>query len=263
MHHNNISTLTIAGSDPCSGAGLQRDLRTFADFHVSGFSVTTVLTAQNTQGVTAVEPVSAGFVANQLDALCQDFTMQATKISIVYTDAIIQVLLKAVAQGSLGKVIMDPVLCSSSGWSFFRETNLHTFIKLLLQADIVTPNMPEAAWLLDCHLEAVQTKPESAVARLHQLGIKNILLKGGHQYIGTGAPVTDYFSDGNEMHMLTHPYIPVASPMGFHGSGCVLSAAIAACLAKGMDFLPAIHQARTYVWRMMQQARAVGAGAFR
>ena len=235
---------------------------------------------------------SAAFVGQQIAALCTDFTIQASKISIVYRNAVIQVLLAAIDRQALGMLVMDPVLAASSGWSFFIEQDFHLLLDLLRRADLITPNLPEAARLLGSDLEDVQADPGQAIARLHRLGMKHILLKGGHQRRSrsshthsnanananantnamaqdktawhiTEQHVTDFFSDGKTIHALTHPYVATVHTSGFHGTVCVLSAAITACLAQGMELLPAIHQARGYLLGLMQQAGSADTGTCR
>ena len=257
------TALTIAGSDPCSGAGLQRDLKAFTDLGAYGLSVTTLLTAQNSQEVAAIEPIPASFIAKQLAALQRDFNIAATKISIVYSHANIQVLLSAIAQNNLGRLVIDPILSASSGCSFFIESDFTSLFPLLNQAALVTPNIPEAALLLGCSQQEVIARPEAAIKQLHSLGIKNILLKGGHAQSDKNGKVSDYFSDGQEVYTLPHKHIKSdAYPeAGFHGTGCVLSSAIAAYLARGFTLLDAVKRAQAYLLKSMEDAIRLGKGA--
>ena len=257
------TALTIAGSDPCSGAGLQRDLKAFTDLGVYGLSVLTLLTAQNSAGVTAIEPIPTSFIAKQLAGLQRDFSIAATKISIVYNHANIQVLLEAIAQNNLGWLVIDPILSASSGYSFFIESDFASLFSLLTQAALVTPNIPEAALLSGRSQQEVIAQPEAIIKQLHQLGIKNILLKGGHAQPDGNRVVSDYFSDSQKIYALPHKHIKSdAYPeAGFHGTGCVLSSAIAAYLAHGFTLLDAVKQAQVYLLKSMENAIRLGKGA--
>ena len=213
--------LTIAGSDSSGGAGIQADLKTFAAFGVYGASVITALTAQNTEGVAGVMPVPAEFIAAQIRAVAADLRVAAVKTGMLGTAEAIRVVVEGLALLGGVPLVVDPVMVATSGARLLDGDALDTLRRELLpRADLVTPNLPEAAALLG--LPQAQTDAEvlSQADALLKLGPKRVLIKGGH---GTGREAVDILFDGTTVLRLTAPRIETNNT---HGTGCTLSAAI-------------------------------------
>lgn len=234
--------LTIAGSDSSGGAGIQADLKTFAALGVYGASVVTALTAQNTQGVTGIHQVPADFVTAQIDAVFADLAVGAVKIGMVAELSVIAAIAAGLARWRPQHVVLDPVMVATSGDRLLRADAVDALrTKLIPLASVITPNLPEAAALLD---EAVATT-ESAISdqgrRLLAFGPRAVLIKGGH---GQGAESIDYFVTGAATLPLSAPRVATDNT---HGTGCSLSSAITAGLAKGEDMETAVRNAKAWV----------------
>ena len=234
--------LTIAGSDSSGGAGIQADLKTFAASGVYGASVITALTAQNTTGVTAIHPVPAAFVSAQIDAVFGDLDVRAVKIGMVAQRDVIAAIAAGLARWSPAHVVLDPVMVATSGDRLLAADAIAALrTELIPRAAVITPNLPEAAALLD---EPI-AEGESAIAdqgrRLLALGCAHVLIKGGH---GHGAESTDYLIGADRVVALPAPRVATANT---HGTGCTLSSAVAAALAKGDDLETAVRFAKTYI----------------
>jgi hydroxymethylpyrimidine/phosphomethylpyrimidine kinase len=234
--------LTIAGSDSSGGAGIQADLKTFAALGVYGASVITALTAQNTQGVSGIHQVPADFVTGQIDAVFSDLAIGAVKIGMVAELSVIGAIAAGLAKWQPRHVVLDPVMVATSGDRLLKADAVDALrSKLIPQASLITPNLPEAAALLD---EEVATT-ESAVAdqgkRLLALGPRAVLIKGGH---GQGAESTDYFVTSAGSIALSAPRVATKNT---HGTGCSLSSAIAAGLAKGENLESAVRNAKAWI----------------
>jgi hydroxymethylpyrimidine/phosphomethylpyrimidine kinase len=247
--------LTIAGSDSSGGAGIQADLKSFAALGVYGASVITALTAQNTRGVSGVHPVPPDFVTAQIDAVFGDLDVKAVKIGMVAQPATIDAIVAGLQRWSPNHVVLDPVMVATSGASLLAaEAVAGLRTKLIPRAALITPNLPEAAALLD---EAVAVD-EQAIARqgkrLLAMGCGAVLIKGGH---GQGAESIDYLFSGNGTVALAAPR--VATP-NTHGTGCSLSAAIAAGLAKGEALETAVRHAKAWISAAIAAADRLGIG---
>lgn len=234
--------LTIAGSDSSGGAGIQADLKTFAALGVYGASVITALTAQNTQGVTAIHQVPADFVTAEIDAVFSDLAVRAVKIGMVADLDVIGAIAAGLAKWQPKHVVLDPVMVATSGDRLLRADAVEALRrKLVPLAALITPNLPEAAALLD---EPVATS-ESAIAdqgkRLLALGSRAVLIKGGH---GQGAESTDYLVTPGGTIALSAPRVATDNT---HGTGCSLSSAVAAGLAKGDDMETAVRNAKAWI----------------
>jgi hydroxymethylpyrimidine/phosphomethylpyrimidine kinase len=234
--------LTIAGSDSSGGAGIQADLKTFAAFGVYGASVITALTAQNTQGVTGIHQVPADFVTGQIDAVFSDLAIGAVKIGMVAELSVIGAIAAGLAKWQPKHVVLDPVMVATSGDRLLKTDAVEALrTRLIPLAALITPNLPEAAALLD---EAVATT-ESAIAdqgkRLLAFGPRAVLVKGGH---GQGTESIDYFVTGAATIPLPAPRVATKNT---HGTGCSLSSAIAAGLAKGEDTETAVRNAKSWI----------------
>lgn len=234
--------LTVAGSDSSGGAGIQADLKTFAAFGVYGASVITALTAQNTQGVSGIHQVPADFVTAQMDAVFGDLEVGAVKIGMVAQLATIDAIAAGLARWSPKHVVLDPVMVATSGDRLLAADAVERLrTKLIPRAALITPNLPEAAALLDEPVAAGEAAIEDQGRRLLALGCDAVLIKGGH---GQGAESIDYLVTGRGTLALSAPRI--ATP-NTHGTGCSLSSAIAAGLAKGEDLEAAVRQAKAWI----------------
>ena len=249
--------LTIAGSDSSGGAGIQADLKTFAALGVYGASVLTALTAQNTRGVTGIHLVPPDFVAAQIDAVFADLAVGAVKIGMVAQLASIKAIVAALARWSPKHVVLDPVMVATSGDRLLAEEAIEALrARLLPLATIITPNLPEAAALLNEPVASGAAAIEAQGRRLLAMGGPAVLIKGGH---GTGAESIDYLIDRNGVTALPAPRIATSNT---HGTGCSLSSAIAAELAKGAELPTAVRNAKAFVSAAIAQADrfAVGHG---
>jgi hydroxymethylpyrimidine/phosphomethylpyrimidine kinase len=234
--------LTIAGSDSSGGAGIQADLKTFAALGVYGASVITALTAQNTKGVAGIHPVPADFVAAQIDAVFGDLDVNAVKIGMVAQLATIDAIAAGLKRWKAKHVVLDPVMVATSGDRLLAADAIEALRRQLIpRADLVTPNLPEAAALLDEPVAVSQAAIESQGRRLISMGCRAVLIKGGH---GEGAESVDYLFSQNGVVALAAPRIATQNT---NGTGCSLSSAIAASLAKGEELEAAVRDAKQWV----------------
>jgi hydroxymethylpyrimidine/phosphomethylpyrimidine kinase len=236
------AALTIAGSDSSGGAGIQADLKTFAALGVYGASVITALTAQNTQGVTGIHQVPADFVTAQIDAVFADLDVGAVKIGMVADLAVIDAIAAGLQRWSPRHVVLDPVMVATSGDRLLAEDAVEALrAKLVPRAAILTPNLPEAAALLNEPMASSEAAIESQGRRLLALGCPAVLIKGGH---GQGSESIDYLVRESGAIALATPRVATQNT---HGTGCSLSSAIAAGLAKGEDLETAVRSAKAFV----------------
>lgn len=257
--------LTIAGSDPSAGAGIQADLKSFAASQVYGTSVISALTAQNSLGVSAVEPVSASFVAKQLQALIADMNIGAVKTGMLHSADIIDVVAKALADQTL-PLVVDPVMISSSGKRLLDEPAVGVLItKLLPQTLLLTPNLDEAAALLNTAPAETDLDMIDQARALLDLGPKAVLIKGGHS---RGNMATDLL-------VLSETLVPLGDDRQYvfnglklqvgnsHGTGCTLSAVVCAELAKGLPLVQAVDKAKKFISGALKRADEfeLGSGA--
>jgi hydroxymethylpyrimidine/phosphomethylpyrimidine kinase len=241
--------LTIAGSDSSGGAGIQADLKTFAALGVYGASVLTALTAQNTKGVTDIHLVPPEFVTAQIDAVFGDLDVGAVKIGMVAQLATIEEIAAALKLWSPRHVVLDPVMVATSGDRLLSADAVEALRTTLVpRATILTPNLPEAAALLDEPVAVSESAIEGQGRRLVAMGCPAVLIKGGH---GEGAESIDYLVDRDGVTALPGPRIATANT---HGTGCSLSSAIAAGLAKGADLQAAVRSAKAWVSAAIAEA---------
>ena len=234
--------LTIAGSDSSGGAGIQADLKTFAAFGVYGASVITALTAQNTTGVSGIHQVPAEFVTAQIDAVFSDLAVGAVKIGMVAQPASIDAIVAGLMRWSPKHIVLDPVMVATSGDRLLAAEAVEALrTKLIPLASVITPNLPEAAALLDEPVAVSEAAVENQGKRLLAMGCRAVLIKGGH---GQGAESTDYLIDANGTIALPAPRIATKNT---HGTGCSLSSATAAGLAKGENMETAIRNAKAWI----------------
>jgi hydroxymethylpyrimidine/phosphomethylpyrimidine kinase len=234
--------LTIAGSDTSGGAGIQADLKTFAAFGVYGASVITALTAQNTTGVSGIHQVPADFVIAQIDAVFTDLAVGAVKIGMVAQLATIDAIAAGLSRWSPQHIVLDPVMVATSGDRLLAAESVEVLrTKLIPRASLITPNLPEAAALLDEPVATNEADVERQGRRLLALGCKAVLIKGGH---GQGSESIDYLIDAERTIALAAPRIATKNT---HGTGCSLSSAIAAGLAKGDEMETAVRNAKAWI----------------
>ncbi|MEB3291357.1 MAG: bifunctional hydroxymethylpyrimidine kinase/phosphomethylpyrimidine kinase [Leptolyngbya sp.] len=248
--------LTIAGSDSGGGAGIQADLRTFAFHRVHGTSVLTCVTAQNTLGVTRVDALSPEAVVAQMEAVTTDIPFQAVKTGMLLNQGIIEVVTQQIAHLPAGlSVVVDPVMVSRAGAQLIDDAAVATLTESLIpQATILTPNRYEAELLTGRTLSTLADM-EAAARQIHRLGPQAVLVKGG----GMTADLkgTDVWFDGQVLEILTTETVQTPNT---HGTGCTLSAAIAANLALGQSPLRAVKAAKQYVTKALHHALTIGQG---
>ena len=234
--------LTIAGSDSSGGAGIQADLKTFAALGVYGASVITALTAQNTQGVSAIDLVPPEFVTAQIDAVFGDLDVGAVKIGMAGELATIDVVALGLRRYSPKHVVLDPVMVATSGDRLLAADAVGALrTKLIPQASLITPNLPEAAALLGEDLASDPADIERQGKQLLAMGCPAVLIKGGH---AEGAESIDYLIEAKRTIALAAPRVATRNT---HGTGCSLSSAIAACLARGEEMESAVRNAKSWV----------------
>lgn len=247
--------LTVAGSDSGGGAGIQADLRTFAFHCVHGTSALTCVTAQNTLGVTRVEALSPEAVIAQIDAVVEDIGVQAAKTGMLLNQEIIAAVANRVEALGIDKLVVDPVMVSRTGAQLIDDLAVATLLdRLIPKAMLVTPNRYEAQILSGLEIHTLDDM-RSAAQCIHRLGCQAVLVKGG----GMPEPLrgVDIWFDGDRLVSLS------ASPVdtkNTHGTGCTLSAAIAANLALGKDLFPAVQLAKDYVTTALKYALNIGSG---
>ena len=244
--------MTIAGSDPSGGAGLQADLKTFHQHGVYGTSVVTLLTVQNTQKVESVEVLRPEFVVLQLDAVLDDIPPTAAKTGALGNAAVIEAIAERAERFSFPLVI-DPVMASKHGAPLIDDEAVQVLRrKLLPHAFLITPNVPEAARLAEMEVTDLPAM-EKAAAVISRLGAKNVLVKGGHLQ---GDPLDVLWTAG-ENHSLPAERVDTTHT---HGTGCVFSAAITARLAKGEDLVTAVKAAKQFITAAIQNSTGLGHG---
>jgi hydroxymethylpyrimidine/phosphomethylpyrimidine kinase len=245
--------LTIAGSDSGGGAGIQADLKTFSAFRVFGMSVLTAITAQNSVGVQGVHELPAAFVRSQLDSVLSDFGADAVKIGMLSSAAITGAVADGLAAHRHGPIVLDPVMIAKSGDALLRPDAKRALVERALPlADVVTPNLPEAAALAGMAVDDEKAMEEAA-RRIKTLGARAVLVKGGH----LADSANDILWDGTRMTRYEAARVGTAS---LHGTGCTLSSAIAAGLARGRALEDAIREAKAYVTAAIREGFAAGHG---
>jgi len=247
--------LTIAGSDSSGGAGIQADLKTFAAFGVYGGSVITALTAQNTLGVQGIHRVPAEFVAAQLDSVLSDLDIGAIKTGMLADAGVVETVAYALGTAPSRPLVVDPVMVATSGDVLLQPDAIDVLkSRLLPLATLVTPNLAEAAILLGCGRAESEDDIADQARSLRAGGCRAVLVKGGH---GSGDTAVDVFADASGVVRLARPRVPTRHT---HGTGCTLSAAIAALLAQGVTLSEAVARAKSFVWHGLQHGSTLGVG---
>jgi len=234
--------LTIAGSDSGGGAGIQADLKAFSANGVYGASVITALTAQNTLGVQAIHDVPPAFIAAQMDSVFSDLAVDAVKIGMLSQPQVIETVTAGLDRHGARTMVLDPVMVATSGDPLLADSAVNAMKSLLFpRALVITPNLHEAAALLDAPLADSEAAMEDQARRLKALGARAVLIKGGH---GASAEAVDLLLTDAGISRLASRRI---ATLNTHGTGCTLSSAIAAHLALGKPLIDAVGAAKTYV----------------
>jgi len=252
--------LTIAGSDPSGGAGLQADLKTFASLSVYGLSVTTAITVQSTVGVVEAGTLSADLVTAQIEAVAGDIDVHSVKTGMLGKAAIVEAVAAAVKELELPFLVVDPVLASSRGDRLLDDDGVRMLCaELLPLAHVVTPNVPEAEALSGIRIASDEDLKEAA-RRIHDLGAAAVLITGGHRPPTAGhrpPEVIDVLFDGQQFMEFHTPHVETP---GAHGTGCAFSAALAAYLATGRPLADAAGRAQRYVAGAIRNSLIMGHG---
>lgn len=246
--------LAIAGSDSSGGAGIQADLKTFTARGVYGMSVITAVTAQNTIGVQDIFELPASIVGMQIDSVMKDIGADAVKIGMLSNDKIINTVAGKLQKYHAGNIVLDPVMAAKSGDFLLREDSQNSLIKKLIPLSFVlTPNLPEAIAITGFKIENIEQMKKSA-ATLHDMGAKNVVVKGGH--LSSNFAV-DILYDGKSFFEYSSERIKTRNT---HGTGCTFASAIAAELAKGSDIYEAVNIAKQYLTKAIKSAARLNLG---
>ena len=250
------NVLSIAGSDPSGGAGIQADIKTFSALGCYGMAALTALTAQNTRGVTAVHVPPAAFLGAQLDAVFADVDVAAVKIGMLATGEIARTVAARLALYPKIPVVLDPVLVATSGDSLGDPDVVEALREHLLPlATVITPNLAEAARLAELPLSEDEDAMRATAEELHRRGARAVLIKGGHL---AGGDAVDLLSDGTEIQFFRAPRVETRNT---HGTGCTLSSAIAAYLARGLGLADAVGAAKTYLTTAIAESGQLSVGS--
>lgn len=247
--------LTIAGSDPSGGAGIQADLKTFSALGVYGTAVITALTAQNTRRVTGVHLVPAGFVTEQLQTLVSDVRIDAIKIGMLATAEIADAVAAFIAEPPCDVVVLDPVMVATSGDRLLADDAVDAVRRMLPLASLITPNLTEAALLLGCAVAPDVAAMREQAERLICAGAHRVLLKGGHLVGGPRA--IDVLAGPEGVHELSSPRITTQNT---HGTGCTLSSAVAALRVQRSGWADAVADAKAYLTDAIGSADVLDVG---
>lgn len=249
------NALTIAGSDSGGGAGIQADLKTFSALGVYGASVVTALTAQNTTEVREIHDVPARFVAAQIDTVFADIRIDAVKVGMLSRPSVIEAVADALQRHAVRHVVVDPVMVAKSGAHLLRPDAVATLRERLVPlASVITPNVPEAQVLLGEQRLEDEDDLRVAAGRLADLGPQWVLVKGGHL---EGAHSVDLLLGGTSCTRLTEPRVATKNT---HGTGCTLSSAVTAGLARGLPMVEAVTRAKSFVTSALRAADALDVG---
>lgn len=249
------NVLTLAGVDPSGGAGIFADLKAFSALGAYGSGIVVALTAQNTQGVTGVHRVPSDFVSLQIDTLFQDVRIDAAKVGMLVDADLVSTVARGLRRHRVKRLVVDPVMVSKSGHALLQPDAVEALRRELLPlAELVTPNLPEAGVLLGCPEPKTLDEMRSVARALCRLGPRQVLLKGGHL---DAAESVDIFDDGVTQTELRANRIATRNT---HGTGCTLSAAIAALLPQRPSTLDAVRDAKTYLTAAIAAADQLDVG---
>ncbi|MGN8231853.1 bifunctional hydroxymethylpyrimidine kinase/phosphomethylpyrimidine kinase [Priestia flexa] len=247
--------LTIAGSDSGGGAGIQADLKTFQERKVFGMSAITAVTAQNTLGVQGVYPLTEEAIATQIDSVVTDLRPDAIKTGMLFSSDIIRIVADKLHKYELKNVVVDPVMIAKGGQSLLQQEAIAALNDVLLPlSEVVTPNIPEAEIMTGYEITTMEQRKEAAKS-LHSLGVKNVVIKGGHDK--SQEEMVDLVYDGQFFHEIVHKRVDTKHT---HGTGCTFAACIAAELAKGTTLLESVQLASDFVHAAIKDTLQIGSG---
>jgi hydroxymethylpyrimidine kinase/phosphomethylpyrimidine kinase len=248
--------LCIGGSDTSCGAGIQADLKAVSACGCWGLSVITAVTAQNTKGVSGIYPVSAEFVGKQIDVVLQDIGTDTVKTGMIPTGEIVQLLVKKIKKYKLTKVVIDPVMIAKGGKNLMNSKARNALMKELLPlAFVVTPNIPEAEVLSKMEIKSISDMKKAAI-KIQELGVRNVLIKGGHLPNRKNSYVTDILYNGNYYEFESKRI----NLHDIHGTGCTYASAIACGIAKGESIVEASLKAKIIVTAAIKNRLNLGKG---
>ena len=242
-----MNILSIGGSDPSSGAGIQSDIKTFSNYNVYGFTVVTAITSQNTRKVTSIEPVSAKSLRAQLDSILSDFHIDAIKIGMVYNSQTIKIINSKLRNRKI-PIVVDPIIKSTTGAILLKKGALYDYKKMIIPlADIITPNKYEAKVL-----SGISNTNKSA-KKIQSMGAKCVIITGA---TSSNSQISDFVLEENKEYVISGKKIPIRN----HGSGCNYSASISVSLAKGNTIHYAVKTAKDYVYQSIKNSKNIGKG---
>lgn len=245
--------LSIAGTDPSSGAGIQGDMKTFHELGGYGLSVVTAVTSQNTSSFSKVAPVPAAIVKSQIKSILDDFQVDAIKIGMVYDRQIIRAIHVQLEKIKV-PIVLDPIFKSTTGGILQKEEAFSDFKNLLIPlCSVITPNIMEAEKISNLKIRSLKDMREAAI-KIQKIGAKNVVIKGGHFL--KGEKVTDLLLEGKKFSFFSHPRMKFES----HGGGCTFSASLCANIAKGKKLSDAMDSARIFTLESMRNAIKIGKG---
>ena len=249
--------LSIAGSDPSGGAGIQADLKTFQSLGVYGVTAITCVTSQVPGNVVDIEPVSTNSLRSQLDILFNEYHISGIKTGLLYSSELIEVVLSSLEKNNIkAPLIVDPVMVSTSGTRLLNNNALTLYLKdVIPRSTLLTPNLPEAATLLEMDLDSIKS-PADCANILYQKFEIPVLLKGGH-FIS--AEANDYLVDKSGAHTFSKPF---SKRMPAHGTGCTLSASITAFIGSGLALHDSISKSKDYITASINQSFQLSSGHF-
>ncbi len=247
-----LNVLTIAGSDPSSGAGIQGDIKTFTSLGVYGFAVVTALTSQNSSKFFKSEPASPDIIKSQIRSVISDFKIDAIKIGMVYDKKTIKTIYNELKNVKV-PTVLDPVFRSTTGGVLLHPDAISDFIKFLIPiSHIITPNIPEAEKIAGMKIKSMNDAKKAAL-KINSLGAKNVVIKGGHM---RGKKVVDLLLENKRFHLFSQKRLPRES----HGGGCIFSAALCSSLAKGESLPESVRHAQEISLESIRGAARVGRG---
>ena len=233
-----MNILSIGGSDPSSGAGIQSDIKTFSNHNVYGFTVVTAITSQNTKKVTSIEPVSTKSLRTQIDSILSDFQVDAIKIGMVYNSQIIKVINSKLRSVKV-PIIVDPIIKSTTGAILLKKNAYHDYKKMIIPlADIITPNRYEAKVLSGL------SNANKSAKKIQSMGAKCVIITGA---TSSNGKISDFVLEESKEYVISGKKIPIRN----HGSGCNYSASIATSLANGKTIQNAVKTAKNYVYQSL------------
>jgi len=250
-----INALTIAGTDPGGGAGIQADLKTFSALGVYGTSVITALVAQNTQGVQSVYRIEPDFVAAQLTSVLSDVRIDSVKIGMLAEGDIVEAVAAGLKSAAVPWIVLDTVMLAKSGDPLLSSQAVSTLREILLpQVSLITPNLPEAAALLECDPAQTEEEMRQQGRALLALGCKAVLMKGGHL---SNEESPDWLFTRQQELRFTAPRVATKHT---HGTGCTLSAALAALIPRHGNWATTVQEAKSWLQGALEQADSLEVG---